>query len=69
MKIFAAATREEIERQFNLWAAGLVQGVQMPGVGATQKDGDGGWMKEVLYVLPAVSNARIAVPTLREVPH
>ena len=60
MKVFEAASRVEIERQFNAWAASLIPGVQMPGVGPTTREDDV-FVKEVLYVLPVRSN--IAVPT------
>jgi hypothetical protein len=61
-KIFAG-TFEEIEHAFNLWAAGLPNGVNVNTGPLVQIDGAAGrWLKEVLYVLPGRPVNGIAVP-------
>jgi len=64
-KIFQG-TLEEIEAAFNVWAASLVAGVNISASALVSVDTDAGqrWIKEVLYVLPHRSNARVLAPVL-----
>jgi hypothetical protein len=55
----------DIEQAFNAWAASLVSGVSI-NHNPLMAVGDGTWLKEVVYVLPAgghgVGVPKIAIP-------